>query len=61
MDGCSQILQKKTKPKRANLVWKLDGTKVGFAELKYWWKILDIRLGFRKEEKLEYSKNIGNW
>lgn len=34
---------------------------VGFAELKYWWKLLDIRLKVRREKKLEYSKNLGHW
>lgn len=32
-----------------------------FAELKYWWKIQCVRLGFRREIKLEYSNNIGSW
>ena len=28
-------------------MWKLDDNRVGLAELKYWWKILNIRLRFR--------------
>lgn len=32
-----------------------------FAGLKYWWTLPYIRLGFRREIKLEYSNNAGSW